>query len=553
MGSDLHSPEPEGSGTPRVVAERYEIVRKLGSGGMGEVSEAHDRTTGAGVALKLLHTNDRDLVRRFQREARAASRLDTPHIVRVLDFGTDPAGDTPFMVMELLEGEDLQHLIARLGCLPPDLCLRVASQVCRGLVAAHAEQITHRDIKPANLFLTRAPGGRRVVKILDFGIAKIHGSIGTAAEGGKVSAAVTRTGSMVGSPMYMAPEQARGHKDVDHRADLWALGIVLYQALTGRTPHEDTEALGDLIVTICTEPPPPVQHEAPWVGPEVARLVRRALQLARSERFQSAAEMLAAVDLCLPDGDAITDDMLAAHEEGGRGPLRGPGRSVVRTAKEGRAFDTNSPPTRVERSGASPAVFESADGPEPVASARTAPSAKALAASETTLHTPTLRPAGRGWWLGLAIVGMLLVGIAVWLATRGGPAGVAAASATPPAGTAPTVDRVVRLVVLPDSARVEVAGRAAAVHEGIVELTGPVGSVVRVRVFEGDRERVVDVAISEGGPVPAKIELASVASSASAAPSTSSSVSPAALPPVATTSRAPAPAATPTSDWRTTR
>src|SRR5689334_19812220 len=235
---------------------------------MGSVYEAVDSVTGARVAVKLITAEtarNATLMGRFEREARAAATIDTPHIVKVLDAGHDAESELPFIVMEFLEGEDVQQLIKRLGPLPPDLALRIVAQACLGLDRAHEARIIHRDIKPANFFLAKVGGGaapQRVVKLLDFGIAKItHDPSESKAE----TAGLTRTGSMLGSPLYMSPEQARGHKDLDRRADLWSLGVVLYQALTGRTPHQDTDALGELIIAICTEEPSPIQELAPWV------------------------------------------------------------------------------------------------------------------------------------------------------------------------------------------------------------------------------------------------------------------------------------------------
>ncbi|HEY4122504.1 MAG TPA: serine/threonine-protein kinase, partial [Byssovorax sp.] len=225
----------------QTLAGQYEIVRQLGSGGMGAVYEAlsqsHER-----VAIKVIQTGDiaRDkaLVGRFHREAKAATGIDTEHIVRVLATGTDETNDQPFMVMEYLTGEDLHHLFHRVGPLTPDLALRVIGQVCIGLAKAHEARVVHRDIKPANIYLAErelppdVPGGppkkTRIVKLLDFGIAKIKMEKANATD----TTGLTRTGSMLGSPLYMSPEQARGSKSIDHRADIWSLGIVFYQALT---------------------------------------------------------------------------------------------------------------------------------------------------------------------------------------------------------------------------------------------------------------------------------------------------------------------------------
>jgi serine/threonine-protein kinase len=254
----------------KVIARRYRIVRQIGAGGMGSVHEAVDETTQQRVAVKLIEaeiSKDPTTMRRFEREARAAGTLDTPHIVKLLDAGVDQDAGVPFLVMEFLEGEDVHALVRRLGPLPPELALRIAAQGCLGLSKAHEARIVHRDIKPANFFLARGRADERILKLLDFGIAKITRDPN---DSHAETAGLTRTGSLLGSPLYMSPEQARGSKEVDQRADVWSMGVVLYQMLTGHTPHEDTTALGELIISICTEEPPPVQQLSPWVPPDIA-------------------------------------------------------------------------------------------------------------------------------------------------------------------------------------------------------------------------------------------------------------------------------------------
>ncbi len=307
----------------KVIGGRYKIVRLIGAGGMGSVYEAVDSVTGARVAVKLITAEmarNRTLMGRFEREARAAASIDTPHIVKVLDAGTDAESELPFLVMELLEGEDVQQLIKRVGPLAPEVALRVVAQACLGLDRAHEARIIHRDIKPANFFLARAgvDGGQRVVKLLDFGIAKIKADPQSNAE----TAGLTRTGSILGSPLYMSPEQARGHKDLDRRADLWSLGVVLYQALTARTPHQDTDALGELIIAICTEEPAPIQELSPWVPPEVAAVAHQAMRFAPDQRFQTAADMLDAIRPLLTDGWAIEESMFQPLGEADRGRVQ---------------------------------------------------------------------------------------------------------------------------------------------------------------------------------------------------------------------------------------
>jgi serine/threonine-protein kinase len=274
---------------------------------MGMVYEALDIATGARVAVKLITAEGAQsdvLLERFKREAKACEAAPSKHIVRVLAAEREDISGLPYMVMDYLEGEDLETLVGRLGPLPPDLALRVAAQACEGLIVAHAGGVIHRDIKPANLFLARE-GQERIVKIVDFGLAKVRME-----DAGAPDSRITRTGALLGSPLYMAPEQARGAKDVDARADLWSLGVVLYEALTGRTPFDGCDSLSELTIAICTKPPPHLAEVAPWVPPEIAAVTHGALRPDLAERYANAWAMLAAIRSLLPNGDAITEDML---------------------------------------------------------------------------------------------------------------------------------------------------------------------------------------------------------------------------------------------------
>lgn len=293
----------------QTIDGKYQIVRLLGQGGMGAVYEASHLGTGRRVAVKVILPGvpiSRDAILRFQREARAAGVIESQHIVQVLDTGVDREQGVPFMVMEYLIGEDLQKLGERIGALAPDLALRIGAQACSGLHKAHEARVIHRDIKPANLFLARRDDSDVVVKVLDFGIAKVKEDQLT----GAPDQALTRTGSMMGSPLYMSPEQAVGSKAIDHRTDVWSLGAVLYEVLTGRSPHHSAQTLGQLIMAICSAPPLPLTQVAPSVPREVAEIVQRALRLDPNERFQSAAEMRDAIRQLLPNGTNVTESML---------------------------------------------------------------------------------------------------------------------------------------------------------------------------------------------------------------------------------------------------
>ncbi len=290
----------------RILDNRYAIVRLLGQGGMGAVYEAKHTGTGRRVAVKIIlregATNE-DHVARFQREARAVGAVESDYIAQVFDTGRDRETGAPYIAMEFLEGEDVQALLERLGPLPVDLALRIALQACLGLERAHAAGVIHRDIKPANLFLARKEHGARVVKLLDFGVAKI-----TAAE--PVDHGLTKTGAMIGSPLYMSPEQARGSGVIDARSDLWSLGVSLYQCISGSRPNDGVQGLGELLLTLCSTPAPWLQSVAPWVPAEVAQVVRRALTIDPTARYAGAAELAGALRALLPYGHAIVDPML---------------------------------------------------------------------------------------------------------------------------------------------------------------------------------------------------------------------------------------------------
>jgi eukaryotic-like serine/threonine-protein kinase len=291
------------------LAQRYDLLRLVGQGGMGCVYEAEQRETRDRVAVKVLHSHlldaDGEAPRRFRREAEAVRAIRGEHIVQVLDAGTDEATGHLYLVTEYLDGEDLQRLLDRTGPLAPDAALRVAWQVLAGLGEAHAAGVVHRDVKPANLFLARRGDGAITVKILDFGIAKIRAD----PLGLPYGAGLTTTGGILGSPLYMSPEQVQSSRDVDHRTDLWSLGCVLYAALAGRAPHQHLASIGQLLVAVCTAPPPPLGEVAPWVAPAVAVIVHAALEIRPDARYSSAAAMLEALRPFVPSS-AITEEML---------------------------------------------------------------------------------------------------------------------------------------------------------------------------------------------------------------------------------------------------
>ena len=267
-----------------VIAGKYQLVRELASGGMGAVWIARHLALDEDVAIKFMSAALPDLTdarARFAREARTSARLRGPHIVQVLDHGVD--GDLPYLVMELLQGEHLGDRLRREGRLSLQAAADLAEQVGKALARAHRAGVVHRDLKPANIFLARDDEGE-TVKVLDFGIAK---------ELDRAPIDATHSDVLMGSPQYMSPEQARGSRDLDHRADLWSLGAILFRAITGMPAFEGTSAV-DVIVRICTGPTPLPSRVVSDLPPELDDFFLRALDRDPTRRFASAREMAAA-------------------------------------------------------------------------------------------------------------------------------------------------------------------------------------------------------------------------------------------------------------------
>ncbi|WP_437800226.1 protein kinase domain-containing protein [Sorangium sp. So ce693] len=263
-----------------VIAEKYKLVRRLGEGSMGVVWAALNLSTSREVALKLIHRPDPELRRRLQREGRNGGALRHRNVIDMYDMGETEFGE-PFLVMQLLTGETLADLLVRRRRLDADVAASIGRDVARGLAAVHALHIVHRDLKPANIFLHReADADEPVVKVLDFGVAKnlsVNDGIRTA------------TGGAVGSPLYMSPEQVRAEPNVDHRADIWALGVVLFEMLTGMRPFQgDARAV---FTGILTGEMPKVSRYVRRVDPGLVELVARCMARHRDERIGSAAEV----------------------------------------------------------------------------------------------------------------------------------------------------------------------------------------------------------------------------------------------------------------------
>jgi serine/threonine-protein kinase len=277
-----------------LVAGKYEVLHLIGRGGMGSVWEGRHTSLGTRVAIKFIdpeYADSKEAQTRFVTEARAAATLHSKHAIQIFDHGVTGDG-RPYMVMELLTGEPLDKRIDRLGSISLQETARILGQVCRALQRAHAAGIIHRDLKPENIFLVHTPDeDEEVAKVLDFGIAKIK-----AAPGEKGLTTSTKTGAVLGTPYYMAPEQARGLRTIDTRADLWSLGVIAYKCVTGVLPFEG-ESVGDLLVKICTSAPPVPSKTVPGLPAAFDGWFARALEREPDRRFQSAAELAEALAL----------------------------------------------------------------------------------------------------------------------------------------------------------------------------------------------------------------------------------------------------------------
>jgi serine/threonine-protein kinase len=268
----------------RVIGDKYGVTGLIGEGGMGAVYEAEHLAIGRLVAVKVLHpkhAQKREAISRLQHEARVAGTIGHPNICEIYDMGRLDDG-SPYVVMERLHGETLAERIQRDGVVPFVEVSEVVLQVLSALSAAHEKSVIHRDLKPDNIFLVQRANMPSVAKLLDFGISKVQAADHAAMD-------LTRTGMVMGTPYYMAPEQARGDRTLDQRVDLWAVGVILYEALTGRRPFV-ARNYNALLMQILTSRHRPVTELVPSVPAAVSLLIDKALSKMREDRFQSAQE-----------------------------------------------------------------------------------------------------------------------------------------------------------------------------------------------------------------------------------------------------------------------
>jgi serine/threonine protein kinase len=462
-----------------VIAEKYELIRLLGQGGMGAVYEGRNASTLKRCAVKVLVSPEMaasgEAVKRFFREARASSVIESDHIVQIFDSGSDPKTGFPYMVMELLNGEDLEHVLRRYGALQPLVAAKLILQAAMGLAKAHEHGTVHRDIKPANIYLTRRESGELVVKILDFGIAKVKME-----KFSETSAGLTRDGSMLGTPLYMSPEQAKGAPNIDVRSDVWSLGIVLYELLSGSLPYAEANSLGELMVAIITADLPLIQDKAAWVPPELAEVTHRAISRDINRRFQNAAELRDALIAIVPDGARITPDML-------------------------QGIDPN------HRAYVAPRLQMTDDG------MLRATTRTGLAV--TQMQPPKKKKSNAGVVVGAVLGGVLVLGgVAAVVASKQPRAEPTTASAPEP----PVIKSVIvtervqaeiekktfdLLIVAPPEVIVSVDDAPATLAGDKLSLTGTPGATRKVKLTLGDQVQEQTIAITEGGLLPPRLEL----------------------------------------------
>jgi serine/threonine-protein kinase len=404
-----------------VLAGKYRVECVLGEGGMGVVVAAHHIGLDERVAIKFLRPEmleNAEAVDRFAREARAAVKIKGEHVARVFDVGTLETG-APYMVMEFLQGEDLSGWIRQRGPLGIEDAVAFVLQACEAIAEAHALGIVHRDLKPSNLFCIRGADGRPTIKVLDFGISKVAST--TAGARGPA----TQTNTVLGTTLYMSPEQIHSAKDVDARTDIWALGVVLFELMTGRVPFEG-ETHVQVAVKVSVEAPPPLRRDRPDAPPGLEEVILRCLEKRREQRYSNVAELALALLPFSPKLSKVSVERIT-------GIIQSAGMSATALSVPSYPGLARGTETLAQASMGRSVARAVVDGP-----------GEALTRSDP----------GRLWaWIAVGVLGTSIVGVTLFAATR--YVAQWTVSTTPSGSTtrvaAPPLQEVIQLSPLGDS------------------------------------------------------------------------------------------------------
>lgn len=406
------------------VIDQYEIVGVLGQGGMGCVYEAINTKIKKRVAIKSIDgalTKNAEAIARFQREALAAGAIESPHIVQIFDASETEDG-VPYIVMEMLRGTDLGDYIDKLGRLEVDEALNITVQILKGLHHAHKAGIVHRDLKPDNVFLVDREDEPAHVKLLDFGVSKISRTEEVPLQ------TLTRQGTVVGTPFYMSPEQAQAFPDVDGRTDIYSVGAILYECLSGRPPHAG-KSYEQVIVNICMKDAEDVRLHNPSVPEAVAHVLMQALQREREDRFKTSKEMLAALVDGVPDMLKVSSPSkllrnVSSHPRGGDESNRASSQSGERVATAKHKIIPSTPPSGRPANGLADTVNA---GDTPFPDSERDPNGAAAKSSDDravlTMPSPevsTVPMERRRWLLAVAPGVALMLAVALYLGGSNG-------------------------------------------------------------------------------------------------------------------------------------
>jgi serine/threonine protein kinase len=462
---------------------RYLVKRLIGKGGMGNVYEV-EANGGERLAVKVVsagvHGASAATLQRFAREAKASSAINSLNVVRTVDAGCDDQLGFPYIVMELLHGVDLSSVMKREGAVQAEVAVRLVVQAARGVAAAHARGVVHRDIKPANLFLQQDGRSSEItVKVCDFGVAKRVSGMGVSSGASHYS--LTRSGGMLGSPMYMSPEQARNAKHVDERTDVWSLSVVLWELLSGQRLWGGQSSLGELIVAICTEPIQRLEAAAPWVPRELSRVVHRGLEREPDKRTPTVKALLESLEMFGGNSDRLVKSQLVGLTEEQRGELSlkvSLSDSAARRIADLSKNLGQKAPVKAKEVGATSTIGGSAH--ERAVERKPAPSS------------------GKGAMFLVALLSAAVAGGSAYYFARGSSAGAPAALAPLP----------IKLQVVPADARVSTPEGAVAVVDGVATVRGRPGETLSVTVEHNGTNKTFAVSVgSDGLATPGRLVL----------------------------------------------